>query len=67
MPRSKIKTAVYVVVFVVAWLPLLLPLLPSSTAMNTPIWVDFSIYNPAFNGCEQFRLYMNSKGYEVKP
>jgi antitoxin component of MazEF toxin-antitoxin module len=67
LPRGKIKTAVYIVVFVVAWLPLLLPILPSSTAMNIPIWVDFSIYNPAFNGCEQFRLYMNSKGYEVKP
>lgn len=67
MPRSKIKTAVYIVIFIIVWLPLLIPLLPSSTAMNIPFWVDFSIYNPAFNGCQQFRLEMNSKGYEVKP
>lgn len=67
MPRSKIKTAVYIVIFVIVWFPLLLPLLPSSTAMNIPFLIDFSIYNPAFNGCQQFRLEMNSKGYEVKP
>jgi len=67
LPKSKVKTVIYIAVFVVAWLPLLLPLLPSSTAMNVPFWIDFSIYNPAYNGCEQFRLEMNSKGYEVKP
>lgn len=67
MPRSKIKTAVYIVVFIIAWLPLLLPLLPSSAATNIPFLVDFSIYNPAFNGCQQFRLDLNRNGYEVKP
>lgn len=54
-------------VFVLAWLPLLLPFLPSSTAMNIPFGIDFSIYNPLFNGCQQFRADLNSKGYKVQP
>jgi len=67
LPRSKIKTAVYIVVFVIAWLPLLLPLLPGNTAMNISYGIDFSIYNPFYNGCQQFRADLNIKGYEVRP
>jgi hypothetical protein len=67
LPRSKIKTAVYILVFVIAWLPLLLPFLPGSSAMNVPYGIDFSIYNPLYNGCQQFRMELNIKGYEVRP
>lgn len=35
--------------------------------MNIPYGIDFSIYNPLYNGCQQFRVELNIKGYEVRP
>jgi antitoxin component of MazEF toxin-antitoxin module len=67
LPRSKIKTAVFIIVFIIAWLPLLLPIFTSNTSSSVPLLVDFSIYNPAYNGCQQLKVDLNSEGYVVQP
>ena len=62
---GKIKTAVYICVFILVWVPLVLPLIPGYTqSIKTE---DFSIYNPFWNGCFLFKMELSRKGYDVRP
>lgn len=61
----KLRTIVYVFVFVVVWAPFVLSIIPGH-AQNVKLQ-DFSLYNPAWNGCFLFRLELSKNGYDVRP
>ncbi|MHA2060558.1 MAG: DUF4350 domain-containing protein [Candidatus Ranarchaeia archaeon] len=57
-----LRLFVYVLVFVIAWLPLLLPLLGTQGVVNS----EFSSYNTQWNGCSEFKSNLESDGYTTK-
>lgn len=62
---GKVKTTVYVCVFILVWAPLVLPLIPGY-AQNIKLQ-DFSLYNPMWNGCFLLRMELSGNGYDVRP
>ncbi|MHA1913803.1 MAG: DUF4350 domain-containing protein [Promethearchaeota archaeon] len=65
--RKKIKSgsiykqALFVIIFVLAFVPLLSPVI--DRGVNTQ---HFSVYNPEWNGCSKLKLAIENDGYEVK-
>ncbi|MBS7287863.1 MAG: DUF4350 domain-containing protein [Candidatus Freyarchaeota archaeon] len=62
---GKVKTAVYICVFILVWAQLVLPLIPGY-AQNIKLQ-DFSLYNTAWNGCFMLRIELTRNGYDVRP
>jgi hypothetical protein len=65
--RKKIKSgsiykqALFVIIFVFAFIPLLSPVIDQGK--NTQ---NFSVYNSKWNGCSKLKLAIENEGYEVK-
>ncbi len=59
---SSFRLFVYILIFTIAWLPLILPLLGT----QGEILVEFSSYNAQWNGCSQFKSNINGLGYTTK-
>ncbi|MHA1918036.1 MAG: DUF4350 domain-containing protein [Candidatus Ranarchaeia archaeon] len=59
---TKFHIFVYVLVFSIAWLPLLLPLIGTTNAQT----IDFSTYNQNWNGCSDLRESVDNMGYTTK-
>ncbi len=62
---GKVKTAIYICVFILVWAQLVLPLIPGYT-QNIKLQ-DFSLYNPLWNGCFLLRMELSRNGYDVRP
>ncbi|MCF2141129.1 MAG: DUF4350 domain-containing protein [Candidatus Lokiarchaeota archaeon] len=56
-----ITTAIYVLVFILAWAPIFMPIVDRGQNNKSN-----SIYNPDWNGWSSFKTTLESRGYEVR-